>query len=422
MASPYANWSAFTNYVVGDIVQDLSVLYNCILANINQQPPNATYWTVLPTQGPTGPIGPTGATGAQGVPGSATDTGATGATGYTGYTGLAGATGATGPTGDAGATGDVGPTGDTGPQGDPGDVSNPMTSDLSADGFNIFDIPQILAKAVGGSYLLGITADITTFTGPTINPELDGLGVVKTNEVVLQTITATGVDPISVTGDVNLGGNDLSGVNDFGATTISTTTISNGVDPVAIGGVDIGSSDIGGVNNITSSFCSTGTLTTDVIGTLNAPISVTSPILVGGHDLSGVLVLGADTVDTLHIVNVVDITTITLTTNNISTVSGPIEVSTGFDMNGNNISGATINGVDYPLPCGIHSVTASTTQTITITGLSVNGVVNLTYIHPGSGGQGQYFKGYTPTTNTLTVELGQIGATGESIIWSVAQL
>jgi hypothetical protein len=74
-----------------------------------------------------------------------------------------------------------------------------------------------------------------------------------------------------------------------------------------------------------------------------------------------------------------------------------------------------------PLPAGIHSVTASTTQTISIPGLTTNGVVNLTYIHPPSGGAAQYFKGYTPTTDTLTVLLGQIGTVGESIIWSVAQ-
>jgi hypothetical protein len=262
-----------------------------------------------------------------------------------------------------------------------------MNTNLNADGYTIYDLPSITAKVTGlGDYPLDINADTITFNGFTISPLLTGIGIVNTAEVVTPTIS------------------------------------SGGVDPIAIGGVDIGSSDIGGVNNITSSFCTTGTLTTDIIGTLNAPISVTSPILVDGHDLSGVYVLGADTVDTLHIVNVVDITTITLTTNNISTVSGPIEVSTGFDMNGNNISGATINGVDYPLPCGIHAVTASTTQIITITGLTTGGVVNLTYIHPGSGGQGQYFKGYTPLSGTLTVELGQIGATGESIIWSVAQL
>jgi hypothetical protein len=68
-------------------------------------------------------------------------------------------------------------------------------------------------------------------------------------------------------------------------------------------------------------------------------------------------------------------------------------------------------------------VTASqTTQTISIPGLTTAGIVNLTYIHPGSGGQGQYFTDYTPTVDTLTVELGQIGNTGESIIWSVASL
>jgi hypothetical protein len=190
MASPYANWSADAYYVVGDIVQDLSVLYECILANINEQPPNVTYWTVLPTQGPTGPVGPTGSTGPTGAPGSASNTGATGPTGPTGPTGV---TGPTGPTG-LGSTGSTGPTG-------------PM-----------------------------------------------------------------------------------------------------------------------------------------------------APILL-------------------------------------------------------------------PLPSGTYSVTVgSTTATITIQGLTTGGIVNLTYIHPGSGGAGQYFETYTPSTNLLTVDLHQVGGVGDIIVWSVAQL
>lgn len=40
-------WSAATNYVVGDLASRLGVNYYCILAHVNQQPPNATYWYPL---------------------------------------------------------------------------------------------------------------------------------------------------------------------------------------------------------------------------------------------------------------------------------------------------------------------------------------------------------------------------------------
>jgi len=40
-------WSALTNYVPTNRVFQGGILYECILANINQQPPNATYWIVI---------------------------------------------------------------------------------------------------------------------------------------------------------------------------------------------------------------------------------------------------------------------------------------------------------------------------------------------------------------------------------------
>jgi len=41
-------WNNFTDYVIGDEVQNGgSTKYGCILGNINQEPPNATYWNVL---------------------------------------------------------------------------------------------------------------------------------------------------------------------------------------------------------------------------------------------------------------------------------------------------------------------------------------------------------------------------------------
>jgi hypothetical protein len=39
-------WSNTATYVVGDVVQDSSINYVCILGHVGQQPPNATYWEV----------------------------------------------------------------------------------------------------------------------------------------------------------------------------------------------------------------------------------------------------------------------------------------------------------------------------------------------------------------------------------------
>ena len=45
--SGVAAWSNATNYVVGDLAASGGVNYYCILAHINQAPPNATYWYPL---------------------------------------------------------------------------------------------------------------------------------------------------------------------------------------------------------------------------------------------------------------------------------------------------------------------------------------------------------------------------------------
>jgi hypothetical protein len=83
----------------------------------------------------------------------------------------------------------------------------------------------------------------------------------------------------------------------------------------------------------------------------------------------------------------------------------------------------TTKEVGYAAPrCGIHTCTAGTTQTITITGLTTSGVVGLTLVNPDSGGSGQYIHSVTPTANTLTVELHQAAAITESIIWIVGKL
>jgi hypothetical protein len=41
-------WDSGTAYVPGDIVVDTAVNYYCILANTNEEPPNATYWYAMP--------------------------------------------------------------------------------------------------------------------------------------------------------------------------------------------------------------------------------------------------------------------------------------------------------------------------------------------------------------------------------------
>lgn len=45
--SGVAGWSAITSYVPGDLVQQGGVNYYCFLANLNQAPPNGTYWYPL---------------------------------------------------------------------------------------------------------------------------------------------------------------------------------------------------------------------------------------------------------------------------------------------------------------------------------------------------------------------------------------
>jgi hypothetical protein len=53
-------WSSITAYAVNDVVSLSGSSYVCILANTNQTPPNATYWTLLASIGATGSTGATG--------------------------------------------------------------------------------------------------------------------------------------------------------------------------------------------------------------------------------------------------------------------------------------------------------------------------------------------------------------------------
>jgi hypothetical protein len=93
MSASDTQWNPYTSYSVGATVFNKGATYVCIVQNINQEPPNVTYWDLVPT-GPTGPTGPAGGGG-----------------GGTGITGPAGPTGADGATGETGATGPQGQNG-----------------------------------------------------------------------------------------------------------------------------------------------------------------------------------------------------------------------------------------------------------------------------------------------------------------------
>jgi hypothetical protein len=84
------NWSASTNYQVGQVVfcnacSTGGSTYIALAVNMDQDPPtNSSVWQMIAHAGaigPVGAVGPTGATGAVGATGPAGATGATGATG-----------------------------------------------------------------------------------------------------------------------------------------------------------------------------------------------------------------------------------------------------------------------------------------------------------------------------------------------------
>lgn len=153
----WGDWNSSHSYVVNDVVVDGGSSYICVLANLNHEPPNPTFWNLFASSGvagstihngsgapddgfgadddyyidndtttfygpkasghwPTGIslIGPKGDTGDTGPTGS---TGAKGDKGDTGDTGPTGSTGSAGAKGDKGDTGDAGPTGSTGAAG-----------------------------------------------------------------------------------------------------------------------------------------------------------------------------------------------------------------------------------------------------------------------------------------------------------------
>lgn len=99
-----------------------------------------------------------------------------------------------------------------------------------------------------------------------------------------------------------------------------------------------------------------------------------------------------------------------------STYGIAVNVGTQLEVDGSNKLSVV------PLPSGKHTCVAGTTQVITITGLTTNGIVLLTYVHPPAAGGGQYFSDVVPTANTLTITLAQTATTAEFILYSVASL
>jgi hypothetical protein len=59
-------WSGATAYALYDCVSLGGSSYVCILANTNQSPPNATYWSLMAAAGGTGPTGGAGPAGVRG--------------------------------------------------------------------------------------------------------------------------------------------------------------------------------------------------------------------------------------------------------------------------------------------------------------------------------------------------------------------
>lgn len=72
-----------------------------------------------------------------------------------------------------------------------------------------------------------------------------------------------------------------------------------------------------------------------------------------------------------------------------------------------------------PRTSGKFFVSAGTTQTIPIPGMTSNGLVLLMYVHPNGGGAAQFIEQVAPGTNQVVVTLGQNGATPEYIVWHV---
>ena len=116
------NYSATTNYALGDVVQWQGSSYTSLLAGNHGNTPSLSpeQWGLLSAQGPVGLTGATGVAGLQGpqgLPGSVGPNGPAGPQGLQGISGQAGAQGIPGATGATGLSGPMGPQGVPGPVG-----------------------------------------------------------------------------------------------------------------------------------------------------------------------------------------------------------------------------------------------------------------------------------------------------------------
>jgi hypothetical protein len=116
------NYSATTNYALGDVVQWQGSSYTSLLAGNHGNTPSLSpeQWGLLSAQGPVGLTGATGVAGLQGpqgLPGSVGPNGPAGPQGLQGISGQAGAQGIPGATGATGLSGAMGPQGVPGPVG-----------------------------------------------------------------------------------------------------------------------------------------------------------------------------------------------------------------------------------------------------------------------------------------------------------------
>lgn len=98
-----------------------------------------------------------------------------------------------------------------------------------------------------------------------------------------------------------------------------------------------------------------------------------------------------------------------------------ITLTPDVDTKNLTISATTLPPVNL---CGIFTQanTPSTMVQLTIPGLTVDSIVLLTYIHPGTLGGPQYFVSSVPTTDTLTITCNTTVDTDDQIIWFVAKL
>ena len=217
-------WDSETEYDPSNAVENDGTSYICSQIHTNEEPPNATYWSILSLQGAQGPAGNQGSPGnqgnqgedgVQGATGVAGNQGATGATGQQGVLGnqgnqgedgVQGATGAAGnqgPTGQQGVAGNQGNQGETGVQGSPGNQGVQGTAgqqgvagQQGATGV----LGDALASAVlidtGGYFLIGSGTKDVDLTGIWIDnteivQQVSGSDVFKINASGVFTLTAS---------------------------------------------------------------------------------------------------------------------------------------------------------------------------------------------------------------------------------------